>query len=67
MKVYNHSRQLVEKAKDEKCPRCKGFGATSHDQDGKNCYLCHGNGHLWVAESGWTRAKYAKMEDSQLF
>ena len=67
MKVYNFSKQLTEKAKDEKCPRCSGFGAIAHDKDGRSCYLCNGHGYLWISQSGWTRAKYSRMENSQLY
>jgi DnaJ-class molecular chaperone len=59
-KVYNQSRRIFEKAKEAKCPRCKGFGGVFPDDDQDNCYLCKGYGFLWMAESGWTRAKYSR-------
>lgn len=67
-KVYNKSKQVMEKAMKENCPRCKGFGALFSD-NGKVCFLCGGHGSLWVSKtgSGWTRSLYSKVNDSQLY
>ena len=62
--VYNHSKCRIEKGTWKLCPRCKGFGAKTGDDD--NCHLCRGYGNLWISESGWTRAKYSRLEDSKL-
>lgn len=64
-KVFNHSRQLVEQGAKVTCPRCKGSGRKLTDVD--SCYLCKGHGELYMTPSGWTRAKYARLEDSQLW
>lgn len=67
-RVYNKSRCEIEPAKIEICPRCKGFGAVAfHDNDG--CTLCNRGGYVWEAKSGsgWTRAKYARLENSKLW
>ena len=50
--IMNHSKARTEKATQETCPRCKGFGALRSDID--NCPLCNGRGRLWLTESGWT-------------
>lgn len=64
-KVYNKSREKVEPAKLTKCPNCKGFGANHGDDD--SCYLCNGYGELWISDSGWTRGKYQRIENSILY
>lgn len=64
MKVYNKSQEKTEKAKSVKCPRCRGFGA-NHGEE--RCSLCNGYCTVWKSESGWYRAKYAKLEDSRLY
>lgn len=67
-KVFNKSTLFVEPAKDSQCPRCKGAGRVFSDKD-ESCHLCHGHGRLWLSTtgSGWTRAKFKKIEDSQLY
>lgn len=64
-KVYNKSKQLVEVATIASCPRCKGHGASFGDEDA--CKICKGYGAAWVSESGWTRAKYTRLDKSQLY
>lgn len=64
-KVYNHSSLLVEAAKITRCPRCSGFGGVYGD-DGE-CWVCNGWGRCWVSVSGWTRAKWARLESSKLY
>ena len=65
-KVYNKSALFVEPAEWKTCPRCKGAGAIAF-KDEDNCPLCNGYGSLWISDSGWTRAKFRKLEDSQLY
>lgn len=65
MKIYNKSKQLVEKAKFKQCPRCRGFGSVLGDDDG--CEICNGYGRAWISDSGWTRAKHQKTENSKLY
>lgn len=65
MKVYNKSTLLTEKAKQVKCPRCSGFGRNSGDEE--NCFICNGYGYAWISQTGWTRAFYARQENSQLY
>ena len=66
-KVYNKSKELVEKAKKGKCPNCRGFGAI-HGDDAP-CLLCNGYGHLWISvkDTGWTRALYRHLSCSTLY
>lgn len=69
-RVYNKSRCEIVPAKFYYCPRCKGFGSNFHDaKDDKNCFICNGEGSVWVAEdgSGWTRSKYLKLDKSTLY
>lgn len=66
MRVYNKSKEIIEKAKKTTCPRCKGYGGLSEDH-GDNCYLCNGMGLLYLSESGWTRAFYKRLSDSKLY
>lgn len=65
--VYNKCKQVTEPATKEKCPRCSGFGSVF--QDDGNCTLCLGYGKLWksITGSGWTRALYRRLDDSQLY
>lgn len=68
MKVYNHSKNIVEEAEVKTCPRCKGFGALSTDGGGP-CTLCRGRGRIWMAKSGsgWCRMLWANLESSILY
>ena len=50
--IMNHSKVRMEKATQEKCPRCKGFGASI--SNASVCHLCSGRGRLWVTATGWT-------------
>lgn len=64
MKVYNKSKETIEKAKIVNCPRCNGFGA-NHPEE--KCSLCDGYCTVWISKSGWYRAKYANIADSRLY
>lgn len=66
MRVLNKSTGDVESAKMVQCPRCRGFGAVAFKDDGK-CELCNGWGNLWRSHTGWARAKYCRLENSQLY
>ena len=61
--VYNHSRCDMEDAARKECPACRGFGNYSGNED---ACLCNGYGWLWMAATGWVRAPYARMTNSQL-
>ena len=63
--VYNKTKERVEEATKQDCPRCRGFGGRLGDEDG--CELCNGDGTLWVSESGWTRQLYARLVNSRLY
>ncbi|MDP8268231.1 MAG: hypothetical protein P9L97_05830 [Candidatus Tenebribacter davisii] len=65
--VYNKSKEKAEKAKQGKCPNCKGMGAI-HGDDAP-CLLCNGYGKLWISVkgSGWTRPLYCQLNASQLY
>jgi len=67
-KVYNRSKEIYEDARQDTCPRCKGFGGL-HTDDEFGCPLCNGKGILWVAKSGsgWTRIMFDRMEHSTLY
>lgn len=65
MKVLNKSKEQFERAKQQKCPRCKGAGQVFKEPD--NCTLCNGNGRVWMSTSGWTRAVFSRMENSKLW
>jgi len=66
--LYNKSKEKEEKCVQVTCPRCKGFGSTS-DDDGEKCHLCKGYGTVWesVEKSGWYRALYDRIDNSQLY
>lgn len=64
-KVYNKSKLLVEKAEKVTCPRCKGYGGCYRTDE--KCWLCNGLGKLWKSKSGWTRALYQRLGNSQLW
>jgi DnaJ-class molecular chaperone len=64
MKLYNYSKEQIEKAVKSICPRCKGFGSLSSDK-GETCNLCNGNGLLWVSDSGWTRPFNGRIGKSE--
>jgi DnaJ-class molecular chaperone len=65
--VLNKSKDSIEKATKEKCPRCRGFGAIVTDNS--NCHLCNGKGVLYISieGTGWTKAMYARMDKSKLY
>jgi len=65
--VLNKSKERMEKAEQEYCPRCDGFGRVVGDDVG--CFLCKGYGYLWVSveDTGWTRAMYARINNSELY
>ena len=65
--VFNSSKMIVERAKKNTCPRCKGFGANFGDEGA--CPLCNGYGWVWksVSGSGWVRAPYRRLEKSELY
>lgn len=67
-KVYNRSKEHTEPAEWKRCPRCSGFGSVCTDKKA-HCCLCQGNGYLWIATSGsgWTRTKYARLDNSRLY
>lgn len=74
MRVYNKSREVVEKAKKRICPRCNGFGAVTLSEEsqqvwsGSNCFLCKGHGKVFISNtSGWTRAPYQRLNNSILW
>lgn len=67
--VFNKSSLVVEQAKQDTCPRCKGFGGCfPQDKDG-TCTLCNGQGTLWVAcsGSGWVRPIGDRVVNSVLW
>lgn len=68
-RVWNKSRVIMEDAKKEKCPRCRGFGGISSQDKGDECFLCKGYGSVMmsVEGTGWCRPPYAKSEQSQLY
>jgi len=63
--LYNFSKEKYDKCKQIKCPRCKGFGRNSDDED-ESCYLCKGFGVTWqsIEDKAWFRPLYARMNDS---
>jgi len=63
MKLYNHSKCVMEDAKKSKCPRCNGFGGTIYDEEG--CNICGGDGILWASKSGWTRRINGRIGESE--
>lgn len=64
--IFNRSECRMESAKLEQCPRCRGFGRNFGDTG--DCGVCRGHGRAWIAASGWTLAKFAKVErDERLF
>jgi len=67
MWVDNKSEEKYEPGELKKCPRCKGFGSNSGDEGA--CYICKGQGTVWLSKtgSGWTRAKWVRIDDSQLY
>lgn len=65
-RIHNKATLRIEHGTMETCPRCKGYGAISIDA-GNACWLCKGYGELWLSASGWTRAKYARLINSQLY
>jgi DnaJ-class molecular chaperone len=65
MKVLNKSTNKIEPAQITTCPRCKGFGQLSTED--RACYLCNGHGEVYMAPSGWTRAKWKRVHESQLY
>lgn len=67
--VYNKSKERFETAKKGKCPRCKGFGGVFGEDDDGKCYLCRGEGELWISTlgTGWTRADHQRASESRLY
>jgi RecJ-like exonuclease len=63
--VYNHSRHTDDLAIKTKCPKCRGFGGVAVHSDAP-C-LCNGYGWVWMTDSSWVRAPYARMQNSQLY
>ncbi len=64
MELFNHSKQGLESATKEKCPRCNGHGSISSDE-GEQCHLCRGRGYLWISKTGWTRPLYGRIIKSE--
>ncbi len=66
-RVWNKSRVIMEDAKRQKCPRCKGFGAVTRDD--RLCLLCNGHGSVMmsVEGTGWCRPPHTNAEQSQLY
>lgn len=66
--VYNQDKMRMEKATKVQCPACRGFGATFPEaRADKKCYLCGGEGSIWMALSGWTRRIYERIRYSRLY
>ena len=53
LKVINQNTGMLEDAKVMQCPRCRGFGRVSGDDE--PCFLCSGEGEVIRSESGWTQ------------
>jgi DnaJ-class molecular chaperone len=64
-RIFNNSKQQMEIATQETCPRCKGFGSNRGDED--NCPLCDGHGYLWLAKSGFTLKLYGRQGQEKLY
>ena len=67
--VYNKSRLQVENATIKQCPKYKGncYSMSHQTFEDLACDICNGFGKVWVSLSGWTRAKYRKLENSKLY
>jgi len=57
--------RIIKLAEKVKCPRCRGFGAAFKDD--YRCDICNGHGKVWMTSRGWTRALYARLENSKLY
>lgn len=64
--VYNKSTLIMENAKLKKCPRCHGFGANITDK-GEKCWLCDGEGEVYLSDSGWVKQLNGDKYESMLF
>lgn len=64
-KVLDKDQNRIVWASQVKCPRCRGFGAAFKDD--YRCDICNGHGKVWMTLQGWTRALYARLENSKRF
>jgi DnaJ-class molecular chaperone len=62
--VKNLSTGTTELAKQADCPRCSGHGRVLQDEE-KTCFLCKGNGIVWLSRNGWTRPLYGRIGQSE--
>lgn len=63
--VYNPSTCREEEVSLVICPRCKGHGGCSGDEDG--CDLCKKEGYVWKSTGGWVYPESGTPEDGRLY
>lgn len=66
-KVYNKSKERIERAENTECRRCRGVGQVFKEDE--PCFVCNGRGRVFksIMGSGWLRRLYEPIDKSFLY